>query len=48
MPKHSVVLLPCMRGREFVRDIATTTLFLPSDDLRLRTGHSFFVDGGRQ
>lgn len=36
----------CLKGRLMPEDIAAMVMFLASDDARLVTGHSFFVDAG--
>ena len=41
-----IVKAQCMDGRLVAGDIAAMILFLASDDARLVTGHSFFVDAG--
>lgn len=41
-----IVAAQCMDGRLMPEDIAAMVLFLASDDARLVTGHSYFVDAG--
>ncbi len=41
-----IVKAQCLNGRLVAGDIAAMILFLASDDARLITGHSFFVDAG--
>lgn len=41
-----IVAAQCLKGRLVPQDIAAMALFLASDDARLVTGHSFFVDAG--
>ncbi len=41
-----IVNAQCLDGRLVAGDIAAMILFLASDDARLVTGHSFFVDAG--
>jgi NAD(P)-dependent dehydrogenase (short-subunit alcohol dehydrogenase family) len=41
-----IVKAQCLDGRLVAGDIAAMILFLASDDARLVTGHSFFVDAG--
>ncbi|KQM41365.1 SDR family NAD(P)-dependent oxidoreductase [Sphingomonas sp. Leaf10] len=41
-----IVKAQCLNGRLVAGDIAAMILFLASDDARLVTGHSFFVDAG--
>ncbi|WP_347302840.1 SDR family oxidoreductase [Croceibacterium sp. TMG7-5b_MA50] len=41
-----IVAAQCMDGRLLPHDIAAMVLFLASDDARLVTGHSYFVDAG--
>ncbi|PZO78113.1 SDR family NAD(P)-dependent oxidoreductase [Sphingomonas hankookensis] len=41
-----IVRAQCLNGRLVAGDIAAMILFLASDDARLITGHSFFVDAG--
>ena len=41
-----IVAAQCMDGRLMPEDIAEMVLFLASDDARLVTGHSYFVDAG--
>lgn len=41
-----IVAAQCMPGRLLPHDIAAMVLFLASDDARLVTGHSYFVDAG--
>lgn len=41
-----IVAAQCMDGRLVPEDVAALVLFLASDDARLVTGHSYFVDAG--
>lgn len=41
-----IVAAQCLKGRLAPDDIAAMVLFLASDDARLITGHSYFVDAG--
>ena len=41
-----IVAAQCLKGRLVPDDIAAMVLFLASDDARLITGHSYFVDAG--
>ncbi|WP_121115954.1 SDR family NAD(P)-dependent oxidoreductase [Croceibacterium ferulae] len=41
-----IVAAQCMDGRLLPPDIAAMVMFLASDDARLVTGHSYFVDAG--
>jgi D-xylose 1-dehydrogenase len=41
-----IVAAQCLRGRLVPDDIAAMALFLASDDARLITGHTYFVDAG--
>lgn len=41
-----IVAAQCLKGRLLPHDIAAMVLFLASDDARLITGHSYFVDAG--
>jgi D-xylose 1-dehydrogenase len=41
-----IVAAQCLKGRLLPEDIAAMILFLASDDARLVTGHSYFVDAG--
>ncbi|PKP92592.1 MAG: 3-oxoacyl-ACP reductase [Alphaproteobacteria bacterium HGW-Alphaproteobacteria-16] len=41
-----IVAAQCMDGRLMPDDVAALVLFLASDDARLITGHSYFVDAG--
>lgn len=41
-----IVAAQCLKGRLMPDDIAAMVLFLASDDARLVTGHSYFVDAG--
>lgn len=41
-----IVAAQCMDGRLLPHDIAAMVMFLASDDARLVTGHSYFVDAG--
>jgi len=41
-----IVAAQCLSGRLLPHDIAAMAMFLASDDARLITGHSFFVDAG--
>ena len=41
-----IVKAQCMKGRLVPDDIAAMALFLASDDARLVTGHTYFVDAG--
>lgn len=41
-----IVAAQCMDGRLMPQDVAAMVLFLASDDARLVTGHSYFVDAG--
>lgn len=41
-----IVASQCLKGRLMPDDIAAMVLFLASDDARLITGHSYFVDAG--
>lgn len=41
-----IVAAQCMDGRLAPEDVAAMVLFLASDDARLVTGHSYFVDAG--
>ncbi|MDG5487462.1 SDR family NAD(P)-dependent oxidoreductase [Sphingomonas sp. BGYR3] len=41
-----IVAAQCLKGRLVPDDIAAMVLFLASDDARLVTGHSYFVDAG--
>ena len=36
----------CLDGRIQPADVAALVLFLASDDARMCTGHSYFVDAG--
>lgn len=41
-----IVAAQCLDGRLAPEDVAAMVLFLASDDARLVTGHSYFVDAG--
>lgn len=41
-----IVASQCLPGRLLPHDIAAMVMFLASDDARLITGHSYFVDAG--
>jgi D-xylose 1-dehydrogenase len=41
-----IVNAQCLKGRLVPEDIAAMVMFLASDDARLITGHSYFVDAG--
>lgn len=41
-----IVSAQCLKGRLVPDDIAAMAMFLASDDARLITGHSYFVDAG--
>jgi NAD(P)-dependent dehydrogenase (short-subunit alcohol dehydrogenase family) len=41
-----IVAAQCLKGRLVPDDIAAMALFLASDDARLITGHTYFVDAG--
>jgi D-xylose 1-dehydrogenase len=41
-----IVASQCLKGRLMPDDIAAMVMFLASDDARLITGHSYFVDAG--
>ncbi len=41
-----IVAAQCLKGRLVPDDIAAMVMFLASEDARLVTGHSFFVDAG--
>jgi NAD(P)-dependent dehydrogenase (short-subunit alcohol dehydrogenase family) len=41
-----IVAAQCLDGRLMPHDVAALVLFLASDDARLITGHSYFVDAG--
>nr|WP_235976619.1 SDR family oxidoreductase [Sandaracinobacteroides hominis] len=41
-----IVAAQCLKGRLVPDDIAAMVMFLASDDARLITGHSYFVDAG--
>ncbi|MEI9928431.1 MAG: SDR family oxidoreductase [Sphingomonas sp.] len=41
-----IVKAQCLKGRLVPDDIAAMALFLASDDARLVTGHTYFVDAG--
>ncbi|NIJ23036.1 SDR family NAD(P)-dependent oxidoreductase [Sphingomonas japonica] len=41
-----IVAAQCLKGRLLPHDIAAMVMFLASDDARLITGHSYFVDAG--
>jgi len=41
-----IIAAQCLKGRLAPEDIAAMVMFLASDDARLITGHSFFVDAG--
>ena len=41
-----IVAAQCLDGRLAPEDVAAMVLFLASDDARLITGHSYFVDAG--
>ncbi|WP_374387693.1 SDR family NAD(P)-dependent oxidoreductase [Sandaracinobacter sp.] len=41
-----IVAAQCLKGRLAPQDVAAMVLFLASDDARLITGHSYFVDAG--
>lgn len=41
-----IVAAQCMDGRLLPHDIAAMVMYLASDDARLVTGHSYFVDAG--
>lgn len=41
-----IVAAQCLDGRLLPHDIAAMVMFLASDDARLVTGHSYFVDAG--
>lgn len=41
-----IVASQCLKGRLLPPDIAAMVMFLASDDARLVTGHSYFVDAG--
>jgi D-xylose 1-dehydrogenase len=41
-----IVAAQCLKGRLAPDDIAAMVMFLASDDARLITGHSYFVDAG--
>ena len=41
-----IVASQCLKGRLVPDDIAAMVMFLASDDARLVTGHSYFVDAG--
>jgi D-xylose 1-dehydrogenase len=41
-----IVASQCLNGRLLPHDIAAMAMFLSSDDARLITGHSYFVDAG--
>lgn len=41
-----IVSAQCMDGRLMPEDVAAMVLFLASDDAKLITGHSYFVDAG--
>lgn len=42
----AIVASQCLTGRLLPQDIAAMVMFLASDDARLITGHSYFVDAG--
>lgn len=41
-----IIAAQCLKGRLLPQDVAALVLFLTSDDARLITGHSHFVDAG--
>lgn len=41
-----IVSAQCLKGRLMPEDVAAMVMFLASDDARLVTGHSYFVDAG--
>ena len=41
-----IIAAQCLKGRLLPQDVAAMVLFLASDDARLITGHSHFVDAG--
>lgn len=44
--ESEIVAAQCMDGRLMPADVAALVLFLASDEARLITGHSYFVDAG--
>jgi len=44
--EKEIVDAQCLKGRLVPEDVAAMVMFLASDDARLVTGHSYFVDAG--